>query len=116
MTVPTFTPFRAPRQGTADKPEFKLLSADFGDGYTQEGRQLNNIRRVLTLGWEAMTPTQAASIINFIVGQHGTDPFYYTPSDETIPVLWTCKDYSDERGQGGLRTVSLTLRQSFNLV
>lgn len=115
MATPTFTPFRAPDQGTNDKPEFKLRKATFGDGYTQAVPDgLNAVRRVLSLTWGGLTPAQAATIVNFIILQRGATAFWYTPSDEATPVLWTCEDYGDTRGQGGLREIKATFRQSFN--
>jgi phage-related protein len=115
MTLATFVPFRAPRDGTLDSPKFKILKADFGDGYTQWTREgINTVRRSLSLSWEDMTPTQAKSLTDFFNDQGGVSPFYWTPSDETVALKWTCDNYTDKRGQGGLRTVTATFDQSFN--
>ena len=116
MTWGTFTPPYAPIPGTEDKPEYKILQADFGDGYTQATADgLNNVRRVLTVAWDGLTVAEANAIINFFTIRQGCQPFYYTPSNEATPVKWTCKDHSLVRGQGGLRKVSATFRQSFAL-
>lgn len=116
MPLPTFIPPIAPSPGTTDKPEFKVLTADFGEGYTQSaGDGVNNVRRVLSLTWETLLPAQAAVITDFIKARRGFGIFYYTPSNETKALKWTCNDFSDKRGEGGLRTVSATFRQSFNL-
>lgn len=117
MALQVFNPPVAPSPGTEDKPKFKLLKAEFGDGYTQIARDgVNHIRRVLALSWEVLTPTQANAIVDFMLAQGGDTPFWYTPSDETTPVKWTCADPSMKRGEGGMRSVSLTLEQSFNLM
>lgn len=115
--VAIFTPDPPPSPGTEDKPEFKLLESEFGDGYTQSAPEgLNHIRRVLTLTWDLLLPAQSAAMMTFIRNRKGTDPFYYTPSDETDPVLWTCKDPRDKRLDNGFRSFSATFRQSFQLV
>ncbi len=117
MTIATFTPSPAPSQGTEDKPKFKLLKADFGDGYTQVARDgVNHIRRVLTLNWDLLTPTQANAIWSFLIAQGGDTPFYYTPSDESTPLKWTCIEPSMKRIEGGMRSISATFEQSFNLL
>ena len=116
MPLPTFTPPVAPSPGTTDKPEFKVLVADFGDGYTQGSADgLNNVQRVLSLNWETLTPAQCNTIMNFLKGTKGTGIFYYTPSNEATALKWTCSEVSDKRGEGGLRSVTATFRQSFNL-
>lgn len=116
MALLTFTPARAPSPGTTNTPELKVLSASFGDGYTQEAPDgLNHIRDVLILSWDKLHPTDAAAIVAFFVARGGTTPFYYTPSDGTV-AKWTCKEWSDERTTGGMRTVKATLRQSFSLL
>jgi phage-related protein len=116
MTIQTFTPPVAPSPGTINKPEFRVLSAEFGDGYSQDGPDgINNVRAILALTWETLLPAQAAYITSFIAARKGVEPFWYTPSDEATPIKWTCKDMTDKRGDGGLRTVTATFRRSFNL-
>lgn len=117
MALPTFS-WRAPDEGTEDAPETKLLVAEFGDGYTSIAPDgLNNVRRVLKLSWDMQVPTEAKALNDFfaITGQGGAQPFWYTPSDETRALKWTCKEWTDTRGRGGLRKITATFRQSFNL-
>lgn len=117
MAIATFTPPRAPDVGTQDAPKLSLLKADFGDGYSQiTASGLNHIRRNLSLSWEYLTPTAAKTITDFLTAQGGYKPFYYTPSNETTAVKWTCEEWRDERLKGGMRKVTATFVQSFNLV
>ncbi|UIN38288.1 phage tail protein [Methylobacterium oryzae] len=114
MAVPTFTPPYAPTDST-DKPEVKLLKAEFGDGYTQTaGDGMNHIRKVVDLSWEVLTPAQAKEIEAFFVARGGFEPFYYTLSDDDTPILWTCEEWSRKRGTPN--TMEATLRQCFTLV
>ena len=55
------------------------------------------------------------AVSDFIRRHYGARPFWYTPSNGE-PQKWTCKKFNDKRGEGGLRTVTATFRQSFNLV
>jgi phage-related protein len=112
----TFNPPVPPSPGTKAKPEIKLLKADFGDGYTQSGPEgLNHIRRTLALQWDVLLPEQCADIIAFFEARGGFEPFWYTPSDETTPDRWTCEEWDDVRGTGGLRSATATLKESFAL-
>ena len=117
MSVPTFNPPLTPSPGSADKPEIKLLEADFGDGYTQATPEgLNSIRRVVSLKWDVLTIAQASQILAFFTAQQGSAPFYYTIPGEGAAVLWTCKEFGQGFAAYNYRSVTATLRQSFNLV
>lgn len=114
MPLDTFTPPIPPSPGTSNKPELKILDAAFGDGYDQPTPDgLNHIRRVLSLQWETLTPANCKTITDFLEGKLGTEPFYYTPSDEVSPVRWTCREWNDRRGQRGFRMLSATFREYF---
>lgn len=116
MTLPTFTPPVPPSPGTTNKPEFRVLSAGFGDSYSQDAPDgINNVRKVLSLAWDTLLPIQAKAITDFLEATRGAGIFYYTPSNEAVPIKWTCREFSDRRGEAGMRTVSATFRQSFNL-
>jgi phage-related protein len=117
MTIQTFTPPRAPDPGSEDSPKIKLLEAEFGDGYTQASPDgINHIRRNMTLSWEFLSPTQALVITNFLQARGGYEPFWWTPSNESTAVKWTCKEWRTKREKGGLVTVNATFIQSFNLL
>lgn len=116
MALQTFRPPVAPSPGTTNKPEFKTLEADFGDGYSQAGPDgINNVRDILSLSWETLLPSEAKLITDFLRARKGAEPFWYTRSNDTVAKKWTCKEISDKAGEGGLRTVTATFRQSFNL-
>jgi len=115
MALNTFNPDPPPSPGTDLKRKPKLLKADFGDGYTQAAADgINWIKGTLTLTWDNLTLSQAVAIDNFFIAQGGYIPFYYTPSDDTAPMKWTCEDWSVKRGQGGIRTITATLTQNFS--
>ena len=116
MALSTFTPVRLPDEGTRNSPKIRVLRAEFGDGYTQSAPDgLNHILRSISLKWSKLTPTQANTILDFMVGKGGFTPFYYTPSDELVALKWTCPSWTDTKSKGGLVDVSVTLNQSFTL-
>jgi phage-related protein len=114
MAFLTFTPPRPPGDTTTDKPEVSVLANDFGSGYVQSVADgLNNIRRVMTLTWETLVPTDFQALDSFLRARRGCEPFFWTPSDETTPILWTCKEWDNAREMGGFYRFSATFRQSF---
>jgi phage-related protein len=117
MALNTFTPPVAPSPGTNRKTKPKLLKADFGDGYAQTAADgVNWLKSTVTLTWDILLPTDATTIITFFRNQGGYTPFYYTLSDDSTANRWTCEEWSEERGQGGLRKVTATLTQYFGVL
>ncbi|AMB48258.1 phage tail protein [Methylobacterium sp. AMS5] len=109
----TFDP-PLPPTTSQDKPEFKLLEADFGDGYTQTmGDGMNSVRRVVSLSWDWLNVEQADQIEGFIRKHKGADHFYYTLSDTAEQLKWTCKEITRTRGTPN--KIECVFRQSFNL-
>lgn len=116
MALNTFVPPIPPSPGTTVTYKVRLLKSGFGDGYVQATPDgLNSTSREISLSWDTLLPAQAQAIVAFMVAQMGCIPFYYTPSDDPTPVKWTCEDWDDKRGQGGLRTVTCKLVESFAL-
>lgn len=116
MPYSTFNPVIAPSPGTSDKTSVKKLQAEFGDGYSQAVPDgLNSIRREITVDWDMLTPTDAATIIDFFRARGGVEPFYWTPSDETTALKWICESWTERRNEGGFRSVNATFKQSFLL-
>lgn len=116
MPYTTFTPPVPPSPGTSDAIQIKKLEAEFGDGYSQAVPDgINHMRREISLDWELLTPTQSNQIIAFFRARGGCEPFYWTPSDETTALKWVCEEWSEKRGEGGMRSISAKFKQSFLL-
>lgn len=114
MALAVFNPPVQPSPGTTDKPEVKLLEAEFGDGYTQVAADgMNHIRRIVTLKWDCLLPDQAEAIMSFLRSKGGCEPFLYTVADDSTQVRWTCKEFS--RTYETPNTVTATFRQDFSL-
>lgn len=118
MSIATFTPPVPPVVGGySNKPEIKILEAEFGDGYTQAAADgINNIRKVVSLRWEYLFPAEADAIVAFLAARGGYEPFLFTEPGGTSALQWTCKEWTDTHNEKGYRSVSATFRQSFNRV
>lgn len=104
-----------PPTSTQDKPEFKILEADFGDGYTQTVSDgMNSVRSVLSISWETLTAAQAEAIESFIRSTKGAETFLYTLSDSPTQMKWTCKEITRTRGTPN--KIDAVFRQSFSFV
>lgn len=116
MTLATFTPPVPPSIGYQNKPEVKILKAEFGDGYTQAAANgINHIRRVVSLKWEWLYAAEALAITSFLEAHGGYMPFEYTEPGSATPKKWTCEDWTDTTNERGFHAVTATFRQSFNL-
>lgn len=112
MSFPTFAPPIGPSPGTTRKPTFRILEAEFGDGYSQPTPDgYNHIREELSLAWDALTEGQMQSIYGFLLGRGGTLPFYYQPAGAQTVVLWTCDDF-ETRLIDGVWKITAKFRQS----
>jgi phage-related protein len=111
MPFNTFTPPVQQGPGSKMAPEVKILSANFGDSYTQEAPDgINNVRMVATLNWPVLLEDQAQAIFDFFVAQKGSIPFYYALRDG-VTRKWTCKEF--DRLWDTPNTVTATFRESF---
>ncbi len=114
MALPIFDPPLEPSPGTGRKTNYRLLKAEFGEGYTQTARAgINHRRRELTLSWATLTDDQAWDIACFLDGRGGDQSFLYTPPRESVPVKWTCEEWADTVNDNGTRRITATFVQSF---
>jgi phage-related protein len=88
-----------------EKP--KVLSAGYGDGYTQ--RVADGMRPILqewTVRFDGCEPSIAAQIRAFLRARGGVEAFYFqTKLDETVKVI--CEEW--EIGDADQRQVDVTL-------
>ncbi|MGJ3264871.1 MAG: phage tail protein [Salinarimonas sp.] len=116
MSAPLFQPPVAPAPGVTVKPKLKLLKAEFGDGYTQTMRDgLNHMRRTVKLEWPILRVEHAREIVGFFEERGGDLPFLFQLPDDAAPLRYTCEEWDSRYLQAGLRAVSATFEQDFNL-
>lgn len=113
MTLPIFTPPYPPTTNE-NTPEVKILKAEFGDGYTQEGGDgVNNVRDVVRVQWATLTADEASAIESFFKERQGYKRFLYRLSDSASESKWSCAEWS--RSRGTPNTVTATFRQAFDI-
>ena len=71
----------------------KTLSAQFGDGYSQEAPDgINNIVRSYEITWAALTPSEKTSVEGFLESVGGWGRISWTPPYEETSRLFIVKD------------------------
>ena len=115
MTLSIFSPNPGPSPGTERKSKPKLLSADFGEGYTQTVPDGTNvIKRQMTLRWEGVTLAQKQAIIGFFETQAGYQPFYYTVFGDSVATRWLCEEWEDSLD--GMWKITATFKQYYGVL
>lgn len=116
MTTPVFTPPTSPSAGATDRPELKILQAEFGDGYNQPTPDgVNHIRTTLALKFELLEAEERSEIVDFLTARKGVEPFLYQLPGSPSARLYTCAEWETTALAASLFTVSATLRQSFQV-
>lgn len=97
MTAPTFIPPVEPSIETTRSMKPRVLTAQFGDGYSQRGPDgLNAMMETMTVAWSRLQPADAAVIVSFLSARQGVEAFYWTAPRDTAPKLWIAESW--ERG------------------
>lgn len=97
MVFPTFVP---PASGTfstgaTEDHEPRVLTAKFGDGYVQEaGDGLNADLMKMSVSWEALTPEEGQTVMDFFADLGGYRPFKFTLPGEGVPRKFKCRKWS----------------------
>ena len=92
-----------------------ILSADFGDGYSQDiPNGINSTPENVTLSFQ-LTPDDASSCYAFLKRQGGTKRFWLTLPDEVDPIkVKTVGEFKKEWTNWGWYTVTATFKQQFD--
>lgn len=84
----------APFYGSKPNKEFRVLSATFGDGYSQ--RVLDGLNTTLEswdMEWSVLTLDEKDVIVNFLDARAGYESFNYTMPGDSVSKKWICKKY-----------------------
>ncbi|EKO3656410.1 phage tail protein [Vibrio metschnikovii] len=107
----------APLLEVAGSSSFRVLSAQFGDGYAQEvGDGINTKSDSYSLTFKGDFE-KIKAIMDFIDAHQGYLPFYWSPKDyQGDMLLWTCRGYSKDNishnaRQTGIWSLSCTFVQ-----
>ena len=83
-----------PSYGSKPQVEFRILSADFGEGYTQRvGDGLNTKIEKWDMTWNNLTTGEKDVIINFLDAREGAEAFNFTMPGKSSSEKWICNRY-----------------------
>jgi len=98
-----------PKVNSEGTSSFRVLSAQFGDGYAQEaGDGLNNETVSWTLEFVGQE-SQIYPIRDFLRQHQGFKPFWWTPHGESAPRLFVAREITVQP----MGAKALTLRTKF---
>jgi len=109
----TFAPTKAPSYSSSTNKEFRVLSADFGDGYANRvGDGLNVAKQSWNLTWNLLTTAEADDITDFFDTQAGVTSFNWVDlnGDNNTYIV---REYSRSFVAFNSHTVTATLEQVF---
>ncbi|WP_109047007.1 phage tail protein [Azospirillum sp. TSA6c] len=114
--VPVFLPPCPPVTGSTIEPEVKVLTAGFGDGYTQRAPDgIHNIRDQYSLSWEYLDTDQARAIEEFLRARRGAESFLWKPPGEPDRRRWICSKWKRTRTHYLFSSISATFVEVFDL-
>lgn len=80
--------------GSSEDFEPRVLSAEFGDGYTQRSLDgINALKTVFTFQAQVLNRTESKTILDFFRSKKGCIPFVWTRPGETLPQQWICRKW-----------------------
>lgn len=109
--MPTFTPPSDPQISGEESHGYRVLNAQFGDGYEQvAGDGLNVKEYSINLNWAALSKADADSIATFLDGRAGSEAFDYTIPGDSTAKKFRCDSWSRTR-TGAFDSISSTFRE-----
>lgn len=116
MSLQTFTPTVIPSIGTNGSHEFRVLSANFGDGYAQEaGDGLNTKESVYNIVWSLITNSEFNTITDFFDAHGGHTAFYYTLPGHDSAQKFKCKRYGETWSKGDNKGLTAVFERVYDL-
>ena len=77
--------------------KYRVLKAEFGEGYTQRSRDgINSIQRTYNAVWNNILSANALVIKDFLDALGGADSFEWQHPEDTAAARWTCPDGHSE--------------------
>ena len=113
----TFTAPVNPTYGSTQTIKRRVLTTQFGDGYTQRtGDGLNTIIREWSLRWENLPKADTDTIENFFLALADGESFDWTPPESVTSYRWVIKDDTWTRSKVGFETetFTITFQQNFD--
>ena len=116
MSIQTFNPPDIPNIGSGGSHEYRILSAGFGDGYSQEaGDGINTKESSYNLVWSLLSVAECESIMNFLDNHGGYKAFKYTLPGHSTEQKFKCRSYSDVWEKGNKMRVVAVFEKVYDL-
>jgi len=91
----TFTPPHPPSASTTRTRKARVVTSQFGDGYSQRvGIGLNPVRIEATVVWDVLSHTDADSIASDLIGWAGVEAFLYALPPDLTTRRWICQTWT----------------------
>lgn len=104
-----------PDQGVSPTTKTRVLTSQFGDGYSQRTPDgINSVTDSWPLNFTLRTRALVKSIADFLKARAGSEAFYWmTPNGDTIKVI--CKEWTPTYNHDTDCSISCTFEQVFDL-
>lgn len=104
-----------PQYGAQGSVTPSVLTAQYGDGYSQDTPiGINSTPQVWTLSFNNQ-PTIADAIFQFLQTKGGVTRFWWTPPRQTVPIkVKTTGAYTKTETDAGQVTIGVTFQQVFD--
>ena len=97
--------------------EFRVLTAQFGDGYNQRVPDgMNAIKQIWNVQTIPLASTDFETCVSFLYGKGGVTAFQWIPPGSDTHFKWICKSYTVSATQlPGQYAISATFERVFDL-
>ena len=100
--------------GSEIKTTYKVLKAQFGDGYAQRsGDGLNKRQGTISVSIINLTVVEARVLTTFFDERGGYRSFSYQTPDDFFPRLWVCETHSLNYVDANIRSITATWSEVF---
>jgi len=103
-------------QGSGRKRVYKTLSANFGDGYSQDAPDgINSTKDTWSIAYEGLDSTDRSTVVAALDAVGGSDYFTWTPigAGASLRFKLTPDGWSETWQSGDLCTIAFSLRQVY---
>jgi len=106
----------SPSYSSQEAVDFKILEADFGDGYSQRAADgLNSKKTEWSIVWENRENADIALLYNFLIDKLGYEAFYWTPPGESVVRKWIARGLEKTPVSVGYSTLTTEFEEVFDL-
>lgn len=106
----------APSYGSSPQVEFRIISATFGDGYTQRTADgLNTKIETWELTWNVLTTAEKNVITDFLDARGGYEAINYTMPSDSVSKKWTCAKYKPTPIQPNFYSLTATFERVYDV-